>query len=143
MQRLNSPEITLPRPEWWAYSLFALFSLFVLEIIASMKSIQKVWREAPDLYSNTLPDTSITGDIMGTTSLDAPGLDTPLQQYEVHDDVWGTRTTRIYVTIVMYCAVVGLLSRSLPKPLWFGIVFWAMPFVSAFFLARSWSRAED
>jgi len=144
MQRLYSPEISRPRPEWWPYSLFALFSLFVLEIIASLKSIRKVWREAPgDPYTNTIPDTSLTGNVLETDSLESTGLEAHLQRYEVHDEVWGSRTTRLYVVIVMYCAVVGLLSRPLPKPFWFGIILWGMPFASAYFLARSWSRTED
>lgn len=143
MQILSDPEYSRSGPEWWVYDLLVLFSLFIVEIYASIKSLRVVWMEIPrELYTNALPGNALPENIVETTPLTSSGLETPLRRFKIHDEGWSSRTTQIYIVLVLYVAVTGFISLSLPKPLFFGFIQWGMPFVAAYFLARSWRREE-
>lgn len=117
IQRLRDPEYTAPRPQWWVYDLIVLFSLFAIQAYASLKSFREVWLEiAEDVFINTVPGNYLPENIVETTPLSSPGLNAPLRRFRINDERWTSRTTAVYIAIVLYVAVTGFLSLSLPKP---------------------------
>lgn len=128
---------------WWAYSLLVLLALFLLEIIASMKSIRYIWlEESEEELSNIITGNELPRDELELNPIESTGL-VSLRRYRQRYEVWSRWTTRIYITIVLCCAGVGFLSLSLPKPFYFGLILWGVPFAGAYIFARSWRKEED
>ncbi len=129
--------------EWWVYGLVAIAAVMVLEFIASVRSVVFVWVPAQVGLSNSIPGNEVPGNSLESSLFESSSLDTDYTRMRVHVESWVGRTTRIYVVLVLTTALVGWFSMMNGSPVWYGFVLFAVPFVGAFLVYRTWPKGEE
>ena len=129
--------------EWWVYGLLAVAAIMVLEFIASVRSVVFVWVPAQVGLSNSLPGNEIPGNPIEASLFETSSLDTDYVREQVNDQFWMGWTTRLYVVLVLSTVLVGLPSMMYGGPFWYSLVLFAVPFVGAFLLYRTWPKDEE
>ena len=129
--------------EWWVYGLLAIAAVMVLEFIASVRSMVFVWVPDQVGLSNSIPGNEVPGNALETSLFESSSLDTDYVRERVHVRSWMGWTTRIYVVLVLTTALVGWLSMMYGSPIWYSFVLFAVPFVGAFLLYRTWPKGEE
>ncbi len=129
--------------EWWVYGLVAIAAVMVLEFIASVRSVVFVWVPAQVGLSNSIPGNEVPGNSLESSLFESSSLDTDYTRMRVHVESWVGRTTRFYVVLVLTTALVGWFSMMYGSPIWYGFVLFAVPFVGAFLVYRTWPKGEE
>ncbi len=129
--------------EWWVYGLAAIAVVMVLEFIASVRSVVFVWVPAQVGLSNSIPGNEVPGNALESSLFESSSLDTDYTRMRVHVESWVGRTTRIYVVLVLTTALVGWFSMMYGSPIWYGLFLFAVPFVGAFLVYRTWPKGEE
>ena len=129
--------------EWWVYGLVAIAAVMVLEFIASVRSVVFVWVPAQVGLSNSIPGNEVPGNSLESSLFESSSLDTDYTRMRVHVESWVGRTTRFYVVLVLTTALVGWFSMMYGSPIWYGFVLFAVPFVGALLVYRTWPKEEE
>jgi hypothetical protein len=129
--------------EWWVYGLVAIAAVMVLEFIASVRSVVLVWVPAQVGISNSIPGNEVPGNALESSLFESSSLDTDYTRMRVHVESWVGWTTRFYVVLVLTTALVGWFSMMYGSPLWYGFVLFAVPFVGALLVYRTWPKEEE
>ncbi len=129
--------------EWWVYGLVAIAAVMVLEFIASVRSVVLVWVPAQVGLSNSIPGNEVPGNALESSLFESSSLDTDYVRERVHVKSWMGWTSRVYVVLVLTTALVGWFSMMYGSPIWYSFVLFAVPFLGAFLLYRTWPKEEE
>jgi len=122
---------------WWIYSLLLISIVIFLQILTSSLSRRQRWIVGEDSV-NLLPGVELVGEELGETSLGHPPLDASIRRGLEIRERWRRWTVHLYLSQILLCALSGLLCLLLSRPAYYPLVVALLPFVSAYFLARTW-----
>jgi hypothetical protein len=128
------------RNRLWLYSILVATVLTSLEAFASFMSRRLAWVLE---RAEAIGGAELEGIALEPLMVEELTLEAPIRRSVEVEKSWRNLTTNLYVTLVLYCAASGLVFLLLPHPAYFHLLIAAFPFVSAYFLARSWLVEES
>lgn len=125
------------RTPWWFYSLISTSIIMTLQAFTSSMSRKRSWL-VEGITVNPLTEDELIGDYLRGLTFEQPPLDVSIRKRLKIRERWRRWTVRLYISLVLLCALSGFLSLLLPRPTYYPLIVTLIPFASAYFLARTW-----
>ena len=92
-----------------------------------------------------LEPTTLDPNVLESTTLEPNVIDTTLMRSRAKLETWSRVATRAYVAMVLCCAgfYMGPQFLGLRMSVWYFLMLYCFPFVSAFFVYRVWRKVRE